>query len=389
MNIKKSIQTRMNNHRGRINGFYAAALFFSAALMASDVAIAGADFPPEEKPPKNIILYIGDGMGIGQITALLVARKNSNFNRFKIGGLLGSHPLDSFQPCTESGTTALATGVVSNYNSISLSTDDKPLKTVLEYARDNGKSTGIVVTSEATDTTPACFAAHVKKRGLHQKIAEEMADSNINVIFGGGLEYFTLNTTGKGPASSKTPFAKLNSRYPVITTIDEFRKLNSPDGAYALLALKSMPPASKRDLLLSEMATKAIDILSKNENGFFLMVEGSQIDWATHHGDTGELIDEMEDFDGAIGVGLDFAEKNADTLVIVASDHDTRGYCVIDGSFKTGLVKMVAYLSDDHSANLIPFFAYGPGSSVLGGIHTNEFVGETMIKYVKEKSPSR
>jgi len=137
------------------------------------------------------------------------------------------------------------------------------------------------------------------------------------------------------------------------------------------------------------MATKAIDILSKNENGFFLMVEGSQIDWATHHGDTGELIDEMEDFDGAIGVGLDFAEKNADTLVIVASDHDTRGYCVIDGSFKTGLVKMVAYLSDDHSANLIPFFAYGPGSSVLGGIHTNEFVGETMIKYVKEKSPSR
>jgi alkaline phosphatase len=132
-----------------------------------------------------------------------------------------------------------------------------------------------------------------------------------------------------------------------------------------------------------EMTKKAIDILSTNEKGFFLMVEGSYIDWAGHRSDSEGVVDEAIDFDDAIGTAMDFAIKDGKTLVVMVTDHDTGAYTVLDGSIENRTIKKASFLAmGSHSANMVPIFAYGPGSSVLGGIHDIAYAGQVLVGYM-------
>jgi alkaline phosphatase len=140
-----------------------------------------------------------------------------------------------------------------------------------------------------------------------------------------------------------------------------------------------------RDYSLTQLTRSAVQLLSKNRNGFALMVEGSQIDWAAHDHAQQDLIAELIDFDDAVGEGLDFAEENRTTLIVVTADHETGGMAVHDGSVQNRQVAETAFTTTGHTAAMVPLFAYGPGSNRLSGIQDNARVGQTLIELLLKK----
>ena len=357
----------------------------TAILLMGLIFTIQAGFIREKSLPKNIILFIGDGMGVAQITAGKTVNGTLNLEQFKTVGLLMTHSYDKYITDSAAAGTALATGFKTYNGAIAVSPKKESLKTVLEYAEESGKSTGLVVTCSITHATPACFASHVDRRSKQNRIAEEIVQTGVDVLFGGGMGYFLPDSL---PCSKredeKNLMTELEKDHTVIRTPAEFKKLGTPHRAVGLFAIGHLPPAENREISLAEMTHKAIDILSKNENGFFLMVEGSQIDWGGHDNDSDYIIREMIDFDTAVGVGLAFAKKRKDTLVLVTSDHETGGYALENGSVEERSVTEADFTTTSHTAAMIPLFAYGPRCDLFGGIHDNTFVGKMMIELLNK-----
>jgi alkaline phosphatase len=333
-----------------------------------------------DKYPKNIILFVGDGMGVAHITAAKIVHGRLNLERFAVVGLVTTAAADNLITDSAAAATALATGHKADNRAIAVSEDKKPLKTVFEYAQQLGKSTGIVVTSSVTDATPAAFVAHSADRGHQAQIAEQIVNSGIDVLIGGGWTYFIPESNaGSRREDQKNLLTDLESKMPVVLSSDKLTSAGKPKKLAALLAPVSLPKAAKRDYSLAELTQAAIGILSQNSRGFVLMVEGSQIDWAAHDQNQVEIISEMIDFDGAVGAGLDFALKNRSTLIIVTADHETGGFAVLDGSIETRQVTASGFATTGHTAAMVPIFAYGPGSGAFSGIQDNTHVGRIII----------
>ncbi len=339
----------------------------------------------ETAGPKNIVLFIGDGMGVSHITAGKIVKGNLNLEQFKILGLLTTHSLKILGTDSAAAGTALATGSKAYNGAISVSQNNEPLKTIVEYAKEKQKAAGLVVSSSVTDATPAAFVAHVDNRRKEAIIAEQITVSGIDVLFGGGLAYFLPQSTeGSKRNDEMNLIGELEKRMKVIRTAEEFHTLGDVDSVAGLFAFKDLPMANKRQPRLTEMTRKAIDILSKNQKGFFLIVEGSQIDLAAHKNNQDYLISEMVDFDDAVGVGLDFAKKETRTLIIVTADHETGGFAVYDGSIIEKKITDSRFTGNRHTAAMVPLFAYGPGGSAFAGIGDNTIVGKTIIQYLRE-----
>jgi alkaline phosphatase len=338
--------------------------------------------------PENIILFIGDGMGVAHISAGKIARGNINLERFSVMGLVTTHSANQLVTESAAATTALATGYKTNNRAISVSVNGEPLKTLFEYAKEQGKSVGVVVTSSVTHATPAAFMAHADDRSQQTDIAEQIAYSNMDVLIGGGWSYFVpAATPGSKRKDQKNLLAALESRMPVILSEDKLSvSLHSDNRKLAaLLSPGGLPKAADRDYSLTQLTRSAIDLLSENRNGFVLMVEGSQIDWAAHDHAQQDLIAELIDFDDAVGQGLDFAQENRTTLIVVTADHETGGMAVHDGSVQNRQVAETAFTTTGHTAAMVPLFAYGPGSPRLSGIRDNARVGRTLIELLLQK----
>ncbi|MEN2997672.1 MAG: alkaline phosphatase [Brevinematia bacterium] len=352
--------------------------------------------------PRNIIIMIGDGMGVGAISAYCLANTNSNFFRFKNIALMSTYADGSLVTDSAAGGTALATGFKTKNGYVSTLPDGTHLETIMEVAKKKGKSTGIVVTCSVTHATPATFYAHVSSRGNEAEIATFATNQTIDVFIGGGLSFFTptpsqqtLTTqyTEANPGQQTINLLEIMSNlgYKIITNYEEFA-LYTPTKTEKLLALLEsmhLPPAlnTNRKTSLPEMTKKSLDILSKSKNGFVLMIEGSQIDWEAHGNNAKGLIAEMSDFDKTIGVVLDFAQKSGDTLVIVTSDHETGGVGIIGGV--VGKSTTIRFLSKDHTGVLVPTFSYGPGSENFLGIIDNTFIGKKLIEILSGSSPNQ
>ena len=363
--------------------------FFALFVFLNFTFLAQKGLPENDDIPKNIILFIGDGMGVSAVTGGFIVKGNLNLEQFKTAGLLITFPYHEFLQHSEGGTTALATGFTTKAHYMALLPSGKSIKTVLEYAQEKGKSTGLVTAAAITDVTPATFVSHTKDRYNHVAIAEDITRKGVDVLFGGGLRAFIpASSKGSIRKDKKDLIAQLKKHSQVITSDEEFEELGRPKSVAGLFSLGDMPQVSERPVTkLPAMAKKAIEILSSNKNGFFLMVEGAFMDWAAHRKDSEWLIREVIDFDEAVGVGLQFAKENGETLVIVASDHETGGYTLLDGSLEEKTVKVAVFATNGHTAQMVPLFAYGPGSAILGGIHDQAFVGRSMIDYVKRWEP--
>ncbi len=337
------------------------------------------------KKPKNIIFLIGDGMGVSQIYAGITARKDAtNFERMKFIGFSKTASYDDYITDSAAGATAFSIGRKTYNGAIGVDKDSIPQETILETAEKNGLATGLVATSTITHATPASFIAHVKSRKAEDDIANYFLETDIDVFIGGGRKHFTIDRK-----DSKDLLASLRAKnYNVVNTMYEMNYVKTGK-LCALLEEDAMAPywpdsvrskdtylgkeievKESRGDMLPKSAQKAIDLLKKKKKGFFLMVEGSQIDWGGHANNKAYVVSEMLDFENTLGQVLDWAEKDGNTLVVVTADHETGGMALTDGSLKRGTVE-AKFIWKEHTATMVPVFAFGPGADQFQGIYHN------------------
>jgi alkaline phosphatase len=231
-------------------------------------------------------------------------------------------------------------------------------------------ATGLVATTDITDATPAAFIAHQPSRQLRQEIAAELVGSGVDVFIGAGREHFNNRKDGRDL------LAELKKKgYKTFYSIDSLAKTS----VGKIAGLLEENRYSVRGDQLSRSATTAIQVLNKNQKGFFLMIEGSKIDNGGHDNDLNYVIEEMLDFDRTLGKVLDFAEKDGSTLVIVTADHETGGLTLTAGDIGSGRVEG-KFSTGSHTAVMVPVFAFGPGAEEFGGIYDNNLLYTKMMK---------
>lgn len=331
------------------------------------------DRTTESNKPKNIILLIGDGMGLSQVSAsLFYTDYTSNFERFPIIGLIKTSSSSDLITDSAAGATAFASGVKTYNGAVGVSSDSLAIETIVEQISVKGISTGLISTSSITHATPACFYAHVKSRNMQDEIASFLVNSEVDFFAGGGVKFFNKRNDGQDL------FVQLKDKGFEVTT-DKLPNKVSDKKQAILLSNKGMPSMLEdRGNFLPKVTELALESLSKNENGFFLMVEGSQIDWGGHDNDSEYLISELLDFDKTIEVALDFAKQNGETLVIVTADHETGGFTLVADNGNYNKIKPV-FSTNSHSATMVPVFAKGPGSIKFGGIYENTAIYTKML----------
>lgn len=325
--------------------------------------------------PKNIIFMIGDGMGLNHIYAAMTAnRGNLNLERCTYTGLSKTNSDDNYITDSAAGGTALACGRKTKNGMIGMAPDTTEIPSILSLSSQTGKATGIVVTSSVTHATPASFVAHQDNRKKEDEIAVDFVDSSIDLFIGGGLKFFKNRKDGKELIN------RLEEKgYKVVTTEKELDKVKRGKLA-GLLAHEALPKATEgRGDLLSIGTSKAIELLNQNKEGFFLMIEGSQIDWGSHANDSKHTIAELLDFDKTVGTVLDFAEKDGNTLVIITADHETGGVTIKNGDLTEGTVEL-KFETLKHTGTLVPIFTYGPFAEKFSGIQENIDIPQEIMK---------
>ena len=328
---------------------------------------------------KNVILLIGDGTGLSQISSAFYFKKTKpNYARFKSIGLMKTS--SSREDITDSaaGATAFSSGIKTYNGAIGVADDSTKVKTLVEIVSPLHIKTGVISTSSILHATPASFYAHVINRGLYEDIAADMVVSDIDFFAGGGTKFFNKRKDGKNLLEE----LKAKGFGIDTTALGNFEGIKKHSKMGYLLAENHLDPVAKgRGDFLSNATELGIEFLSKDQDNsnFFLMVEGSQIDWGGHANDADYLISELIDFDDAIGKALDFAEKDGNTLVIVTADHETGGFTLSSTLKKTEEGKSYSdyneitgtFSTNGHSATLVPVFAYGPGSEAFSGVYEN------------------
>ncbi|ASZ12136.1 alkaline phosphatase [Chitinophaga pendula] len=319
---------------------------------------------------KSIIFMIGDGMGTTQIYAGLTANKGTlSLERFRCIGFSKTNAVDNYITESAAGATAFAIGQKTYNGAIGVDSAGNPQPTILEIAKRHGLSTGIVVTTDLTDATPAAFATHQKTREMQPQIAADYVNANIDVLIGAGREHFDQRMDGRNLLSEFT-----SKGYQVKYTTDEVTQVKQGK----LVGIIKEERVAGRGERLMRTTNAALRLLQQNKKGFFLVVEGAKIDDGGHTNDLQYVTEEVIDFDKAIKAALDFADKNGETLVIVTADHETGGLTIAEGDIKTGKITG-KFSTDDHTGVMVPVFAYGPGAEAFMGIyHNNSIFGKFM-----------
>ena len=329
-----------------------------------------------QEPAKavNVIYMIGDGMALPQVyAAMLASGEDMTFQQFPYIGVVDTHSASNDITDSAAGGTALASDHKTNNAMLGMNPDTIPVMTMLEALAGQGKETGIVVTSYVTHATPAAFYAKVPHRKQYEDIAVQMAENPyLNLIIGGGMKYFNQRKDSVDLVSRMEN--ELGWKvYDTLADIDVTCK------KYAVMANDGhMPKAADRGDFLPRAVKTALKTLDNAENGFFLMVEGSQIDFACHGNDSTWMMDEMLDFDYAVNVALDYAKEKGNTLVVVTADHETGGLTLPDPQGKYTNV-VFDYSTGSHTCLPVLVYAYGPGAErFTGWMQNNELKAKIM-----------
>lgn len=329
---------------------------------------------PAEKFPTRIILMIGDGMGLSQITASTIAADSAlTLEQFKHIGLVKTHSTKLITDSAASAT-AMSTGKKTYNGAIGMGPKLDTLKTILEYAEEADWKTGVVTTATVTHATPASFYGHQPSRSkVNRKLAAQFLEKDIEVLMGGGWTYFKDGPDGRDlivEAQEQGYFVSNN------IAIGDY----TPQKMLCLISSKLPPRLNERGNFLPMATQKSLDILSQNQDNFFLVVEGGQIDWGGHQNKSDYIIEEMLDFDKAVKAALEFAKKDKNTLVLVTADHETGGCSVAKGSLEEKTVNC-SFTTDYHTGTMVPIFAYGPGATHFTGIIDNTSIFHK-VKYL-------
>lgn len=343
------------------------------------VVFLGMSLTQLEAKPKNVIFMIGDGMGLSQAYAGMVKNNNKlELERCPVIGFSKTYSASHFTTDSGAGGTALACGVKTNNGMIGMSPDSVAVQSILELADKNKLATGIVVACAVTHATPASFIAHQINRNMYDEIATDFLNTDIDVFIGGGRKSFENRMDGRNLTDELK-----SKQYQIAYTLDEVKKVKSGKLA-GLLYEDQNPGMPERGKMLPESTVAALEILDNNKKGFFLMIEGSQIDWASHDNNADQIVREMLDFDETIGKVLDFAKKDGNTLVVITADHETGGFTMPSGDMKAGTIK-AAFSTKGHSGTPVPIYAYGPGAENFSGFMENTAMFGKIKKLLKLK----
>ena len=329
-----------------------------------------------QEPAKavNVIYMIGDGMALPQVyAAMLASGEEMTFSQFPYIGVVDTHSASNDITDSAAGGTALGSDHKTNNAMLGMNPDTIPVKTVLEAMAEQGKETGIVVTCYVTHATPAAFYAKVPHRKQYEDIAVQMAENPyINLIIGGGMKHFAQRK------DSLDLMARMENELGW-KVYDNLAEVDVTSQKYAVIAdTNHMPKAADRGDFLPRAVKTALKSLDDAKNGFFLMVEGSQIDFACHAGDSTWMMDEMLDFDYAVSVALDYAKEKGNTLVVVTADHETGGLTLPDPKGKYTNV-VFDYSTGSHTCLPVLVYAYGPGAEQFTGwMQNNELKAKIM-----------
>lgn len=315
-----------------------------SALAFGSLSFSGADRvsakgnPNKEPEIKNVIFLIGDGMGVSYTSAYRYLKDNpgtkvaerTEFDKYLVGQQM-TYPEDSAQNITDSASaaTAMSAGVKTYNAAIAVDNDKSEVKTVLEAAKEKGKATGLVATSEITHATPASFGAHDENRKNMNSIADDYYNElikgkhKIDVLLGGGKSNFVRPDVNLAKAFEKDGYSYVTDKNQMLKDKNE-----QVLGLFASEGLPKMIDRPSETPSLADMTSSAIQRLNKDKDGFFLMVEGSQVDWAGHDNDIVGAMSEMEDFEKAYKAAMEFAKKDKHTLVVATADHSTGGFSI-------------------------------------------------------------
>ncbi|WP_051404956.1 alkaline phosphatase [Bacillus cihuensis] len=387
---------------------------------------------------KNVIFMVPDGYSASYATNYRLYKGEETALDSMLVGMHRTYSANTEITDSAAAGTAMATGVKTNNGMISTAPDGTELKTILEASEEKGKASGLVATSTITHATPAVFASHVASRSNEADIAPQLLENGVDVLLGGGKKYFP---------ESLLKDAKEDG-YKFVSDKKQLQNVKKTDKLIGLFAEDGMAPELDRDETnqpsLAEMTESAIDVLQQDKDGFFLMVEGSQIDWAGHDQDAAWAMKDSEAFEKAVEEALEFAKKDRNTLVVVAGDHDTGGMSV--GGYGKGDTKLevlhnvtatgdfmesklnsdrsnvkevvkeytklnltdveaekiktakspsmainqvvseraiVGWTSTGHTGTDVPLYAFGPGSDLFRGLHENTNLPVLMAEAMK------
>lgn len=327
---------------------------------------------PAGQTPKNIILLIGDGMGLTHVSAAWVVNHGRlNLDAFPYIGLSRTYCSDTLITDSGAGGTALACGKKTKKTHVGSDPDGNPMTSLIGYAQKQGMRTGISVVCRLCDATPADFCCHTDNRDLYDDILADYLECGADYIAGGGMYFLTHR------ADERNIYDEMGEKgyhlYDQPEALAEALELP----IFAVLADSEYVVAPERGTLFQDQTMQAVRMLD-NERGFFLMAEGSCIDDWSHANDLERTIEEVLDFDRMVGEVLRWAEQDGQTLVVVVADHETGAPTLLGGSIERGEVE-VHFQNESHSGIKVPVYAYGPGAEQFTGIMENAEVGRRMI----------
>jgi len=330
-------------------------------------------------PAKNVIVFVGDGMGLNAIYSGRVFKNGPSeplsFEKFSHKSLIKTCSLSGVTD-SAAAATALACGGKTYNGQIGTAADGRAMEDASELARKSGKSVGLVTTDSVVGATPSAFSLHEGSRFTFDNLVTDYLAFKPDALLGGGRQWFEKKS---GDKSSIDKFKDLG--YMVALNLSELEKAGKAPllGLFAdmemnfVLDRKSESPEPE----LSQMVQKAIDLLSRDPEGFFLLVEAARIDHASHAGKFEKMLREVSGLDDAVKAARDFQTRNPDTLILVTSDHETGGLVVKTGDYKKGDVVKGRYTTGipgvhfNHSAQKVGLFGEGPGAENVEKVGDN------------------
>ena len=382
---------------------------------------------------RNVIFIQGDGMGIAHRELIRLATKGQNgelaMNRMDFTGFVHTDSADTEEAVTDSAAaaTAYSTGVRTYNGAIGVDAGKNPVPTLLEKARDAWKATGLVTTSQVTDASPAAFASHVPDRGDQSEIARQIIEeTKVDVVLGGGEDWWypegTVGQWPDAPAADPTEASKgtkgnlvdraqqLGYRY--VSTAAQLSDVRRGPvlGLFANEEMFEYHNEGEGDIYrpsvpLKDMSSKAIDILSRDPDGFFLFIEEEGIDEMAHHSNATLTVEAGRALDETVAMALRFAARTPGTLVLVVGDHETGGLAIEnvdpadengtdpDEPFEQGedqipianseLVMSIDWTTNGHTGAATPITAQGPGAERLGKVLRNTEVHDAVLRAMR------
>lgn len=332
----------------------------------------------DQETPKNIILLIGDGMSYPQITATKYAHGDLSMTTMPYSGTIYTRSHESKVTDSASSATALAAGYKTINGMLGVLPDGStPVESIAHYASELGKTTALLATSRITHATPAAFAIHHDDRGDEFIIAEKFVDSGIDMILGAGSDYFLPESDGGTRPDSRNLISEMEEKgYIYIDSEEELSQISGHNQVIAFLEGKDLAPAPERGDQMLQLTEVAIARASQDTDGFFMMIEGSQIDWAGHANEAEWMMEEVLDFDKVIAQVLKFAEEDGNTLVIVTADHETGGLTLTSEDYEN---LEYDFSTGGHTALHVPVFSFGPSAEKFAGTYDNTEIGRQMF----------